>query len=105
MEPIKDLKIEDFIQNWNIDLKNKSATHKSGLKINYLMDNGDGSIRLEFDNLIEWEKEQLKSAQNREAIQNTEKKLIKQFYVIYKEKMQQPASHNLNRLHNKNFER
>ena len=48
--------LKDFIDDWNIDIKNKSAIHKSGLKIAYDATNEDGSLRLAYTGMMKWQK-------------------------------------------------
>ena len=37
--------LNDFIDNWQVNIREKSAVHKSGLKIEYDSTNEDGSLR------------------------------------------------------------
>ncbi len=82
-----ELKLADFIQDWQIDVKHKAARHKSGLTMRHLMDNEDGTFRIEFANLMEWEDEQLAQNKNASTIRRIENELINQFGTIYLEKI------------------
>jgi hypothetical protein len=86
----EDKKLEDFIQDWQINIKDKSATHNTGLKMRYLMDNEDGTLRIELDKLVTWEREQLKNDSNGTAIVKLRDSLVGEFARIYKEKMAAP---------------
>ncbi len=81
------LKLDDFIQDWQIDVKHKAARHKSGLVMRHLMDNEDGTFKIEFANLMEWEDGQLAQKKDVKTIQHIETELIQQFGVIYKSKI------------------
>ncbi len=81
------LNLGDFIHDWQIDIKNKAARHKSGLTMRHLMDNEDGTFRIEFLNLLQWEDAQLAQKKDRETIRQTTETLFNQFGLIYLKKI------------------
>ncbi len=81
------LNVDDFIQDWQIDIKNKAARHKSGLTMRHLMDNENGTFKIEFANLIEWEDAQLALRKDADTIRRLESELINQFGTLYLEKI------------------
>lgn len=93
--------LKDFIDDWNIDIKNKSATHKSGLKIAYDATNEDGSLRLAYTGMMKWQKLAYSVTHDIKKIDEMREALSKQFVEIYKNKMQT----NLNIPQRKSIER
>lgn len=80
--------LKDFINDWQIDIKNKSATHKSGLKIAYEAKNEDGSLRLAYTGMMKWLKLAYSVTHDTKKIDEMREALSKQFVEIYKNKMQ-----------------
>lgn len=95
MEDKKEEKLENFIEDWKVDLKHKSAVHLTGLNIAYVMDNDDGTIKMEFENLVEWQSKQLKEGFDSLEVMKLQSSLVREFAVVYAEKMmrkKQPAN-------------
>lgn len=80
--------LKDFINDWQIDIKHKSATHKSGLKIAYEAKNEDGSLRLAYTGMMKWLKLAYSVTHDTKKIEEMRESLSKQFVEIYKNKMQ-----------------
>lgn len=80
--------LKDFIDDWQIDSKNKSATHKSGLTIAYDATNEDGSLRLAYTGMMKWLKLAYGITHDTKKIDEMRETLSKQFIEIYKKKMQ-----------------
>ncbi|MDO4162712.1 MAG: hypothetical protein Q4D80_06915 [Pseudomonadota bacterium] len=80
--------LKDFIDDWKIDLKNKSATHKSGLTIAYEARNDDGSLRLAYTGMMSWLKLAYSVTHDTKKIDEMRENLSNQFVEIYKQKMQ-----------------
>lgn len=80
-------KTEAFIKDWEVDLPNKSARHKSGLGFSFQYENEDGSLRVEIENLMPWEQKMFAEYHDFELVDNDMKRLRGEFAQIYKEKM------------------
>jgi len=83
----KQMKTDDFIQDWELKIEEKSARHKSGLEIEYVYDNPDGTIYVELKELTEWMKSQLESVRDSKEVRKLANRLVNEFTIIYKEKM------------------
>lgn len=79
--------LKDFIDDWNTDIKNKSATHKSGLKIGYAYMNEDGTYHFEYKGMSTFTKNILSETKNVESIEQRRKELVQEFIEIFKQKM------------------
>ena len=80
-------KLKDFIDDWQISIKEKSATHKSGLKLKYVSQSIDGNEKIEvsdFDKMIDFCKSQGIRGSDIFALQ---KKIHKEFIQIYQQTM------------------
>lgn len=84
---VEQKKVEDFIENWDIDVKNKSARHKSGIGFNFEYENEDGSLYVEIEDLISWQQKMLTSGQDPKSMDSELSTLRQEFSSIYKEKM------------------
>lgn len=79
--------LKDFIDNWQIDVKNKSAEHKSGLKVAYDSTNEDGSIRVATSGMSTFLKNTYAELQDDGAVDKRYKELTEEFVQIYKAQM------------------
>lgn len=81
--------LDEFINDWQIDLKNKSAQHKSGLKVAYDADNEDGSIRVATSGMSTFLKQTYAQLQDVAAVNKRYQELTEQFAEIYKQQMKE----------------
>lgn len=100
-------KNEKFIKDWEIDVQNKSAHHKSGLTFTCQYIDEDGSLRVEVENLIPWEQQMYAQYHDFEKVDADMQRLRNEFAQIYKEKIH-PKENNidttiLNAVRNSNF--
>lgn len=79
--------LKDFINDWKIDLKNKSASHKSGLKIGYDSTNEDGTLRLAYSGMSTFMKNTYAETKSTEAIEKRRMELTQEFVEIFKTQM------------------
>ena len=79
--------LKDFINDWQIDIKNKSATHKSGLKIAYAYMNEDGTYHFEYKGMSTFTKNILSETNSVESIEPKRAELVQEFIEIFKQKM------------------
>ena len=79
--------MKDFIDNWEVNVINQSATHSSGLEIFVFEVASDGSVVLGYNHYQEWIRKYQKNGINPEIINAELQKLQKQFLEIYKNLM------------------
>lgn len=79
--------LKDFINDWEISIKEKSAQHKSGLKIWYDSTNEDGSIRLAYSGMSTFLKNTFAETKSVEATEKRRAELTQEFVEIFKAKM------------------
>ena len=79
--------LEKFIDNWQINIREKSATHKSGLRIGYDSTNEDGTIRLAYSGMSTFFKNTFAETKSIEAIEKRKAELTQEFIEIFKAKM------------------
>lgn len=79
--------LKDFIDNWQINIREKSATHKSGLKIGYDSTNEDGTLRLAYSGMSTFYKNTFAETKSVEAIEKRQVELTQEFIEIFKAKM------------------
>ena len=100
-------KDESFMKDWEINVQNKSALHKSGLGFTCQHINEDGSLRVEVENLIPWEQKMFAQYHDFEKVDEDLLRLRNEFAQIYKEKMQIKENNidvtMLNAVRNNNF--
>lgn len=89
---VKELK--DFIDNWQINIREKSAQHKSGLKIGYDSTNEDGSLRLAYSGMTTFLKNTFAETNSVEAVEKRRAELTQEFVEIFKAKMTTEFSKN-----------
>ena len=82
---VKELK--DFIDNWQINVREKSAQHKSGLKIGYDSTNEDGTLRMAYSGMTTFLKNTFAETNSVEAVEKKRAELTQEFVEIFKEKM------------------
>lgn len=82
---------DDFIKDWDVDIENKSAFHHSGLGISYDSKNEDGSIRVEYENLMKWQKKVYIETRSGLEVEKARRELTLQFAEIYSRQMQTQA--------------
>ncbi len=46
--------LKDFIDDWQVNVKEKSATHKSGLQFKYIAEGPDGNAKIEMSEFNKW---------------------------------------------------
>ena len=83
--------LDDFINDWQVDLKNKSAQHKSGLRVAYDADNEDGSIRVATSGMSTFLKTTYAELQDVTAVNQKYRELTEQFAEIYRVQMKAPV--------------
>ena len=79
--------LKDFISDWQIDLNEKSAVHKSGLKIGYDSTNPDGSLRLAYSGMTSFMKNTYAELKDVAAVEKRRDDLAREFEEIFKQKM------------------
>ena len=79
--------LKDFIDNWQINVREKSAQHKSGLKIGYDSTNEDGSLRLSYSRMSTFIKNVLAESPSVEMVEKRRAELTREFLEIFKAKM------------------
>lgn len=79
--------LENFIDNWQVDIRTKSAVHKSGLKIGYDSTNEDGSLRLAYSGMSTFLKNTFAETKSVEATEKRRAELTQEFVEIFKAKM------------------
>jgi tRNA A37 threonylcarbamoyltransferase TsaD len=79
--------LKDFIDDWQIDIKSKSAQHKSGLKIGYDSTNEDGTIRLAYSGMSTFLRNTFTELKSVEAVEKRRTELTQEFTQIFKAKM------------------
>ena len=75
--------LKDFINNWNINIKEKSATHKSGLKFAYISNSIDGNSKIEMSQFSKWVKFCKLQGIGGQDIYMLQQKLHSEFVQIY----------------------
>ena len=76
-------KLEDFIDDWQIDLQKKSATHSSGLTFRQTNESYDGTNKIEISNLPKWIRLQLQSNKSMAQCKEYQAQLGQEFAQIY----------------------
>ena len=79
--------IEEFINDWQINVREKSAQHKSGLKIGYESTNDDGTLRLAYSGMSTFLKNTFAETKSIEAVEQRRAELTNEFVEIFKAKM------------------
>ena len=79
--------LNDFIDNWQVNIREKSAQHKSGLKIGYDSVNEDGSLRLAYSGMSTFLKNTFAETKSMEAVEKRRAELTQEFVEIFKAKM------------------
>ena len=79
--------LKDFINNWQVNVREKSAVHKSGLKIGYDSTNEDGTLRLAYSGMSTFIKNTFSETQSIEAVELRRKELTNEFMEIFKYRM------------------
>lgn len=79
--------LKDFIDNWQINIREKSAQHKSGLKIGYDSTNEDGTLRLAYSGMSTFLKNTFAETKSIEAVEQRRAELTNEFVEIFKAKM------------------
>lgn len=79
--------LKNFIDNWQINIREKSAVHKSGLKIGYDSTNEDGSLRLVYSGMSTFMKSTFAETKSIEAVEKKRADLTQEFVEIFKAKM------------------
>ena len=79
--------LKDFIDNWQINMTEKSAVHKSGLKIGYDSTNEDGSLRLAYSGMSSFMKNTYAELKDVAAVEKRRDDLAQEFVEIFKQKM------------------
>lgn len=79
--------LKDFIDNWQINVREKSAQHKSGLKIAYDSVNEDGTLRLAYSGMSTFLKNTYAETKSVEEVDKRQAELTQEFVEIYKAKM------------------
>jgi len=79
--------LTDFIDNWQINVREKSAQHKSGLKIEYDSMNEDGTLRLAYSGMSTFLKNTFAETKSVEAVEKRRAELTNEFVEIFKAKM------------------
>ncbi len=75
--------LKDFIDDWKIDAKNKSATHKSGLDFKYVQNGYGGKQQVEISNLPKWFSSEIKKGNKMEDCEKLLDEMNAQFTEIY----------------------
>ena len=81
--------LENFINDWQISVREKSAVHKSGLKIGYASTNEDGTLRLEYSGMSTFMKNTFAETKSVEAVEKRRAELTGEFVEIFKATMTQ----------------
>lgn len=89
---IMEKELKEFEKDWEIDLRNKSAKHHTGLTIGYDSTNEDGSLRLEYTGVMSWNKVVYASFKDVKKVEAYRRELTRQFVEIYKHKMSNSIS-------------
>ena len=79
--------LKDFIDNWQINVREKSAQHKSGLKIGFDSMNEDGTMRLAYSGMSTFLKNTFAETKSIEAVEKRRAELAQEFVEIFKAKM------------------
>ena len=79
--------LKDFIDDWQVNVREKSAQHKSGLKIGYDSINEDGTIRLVYSGMSTFLKNTFAETKSVEAVEKRRAELTQEFVEIFKAKM------------------
>lgn len=79
--------LKDFIDDWQVNVKEKSATHKSGLQIGYDATNEDGSLSLAYSGMTTFLKNTYAELQSAEAVEKRRAELTEEFVAIFNAKM------------------
>ena len=82
-------KLEEFIDNWQVNVREKSAVHKSGLKFKYIANTGsiDGNEKIEMSGVDKWINTCKSQGLQGNEIFNLQKKLHTEFVQIYQSTM------------------
>ena len=75
--------LKDFIDDWNIDIKNKSAIHKSGIEFKYIQNGYEGKQQVEISNLPKWFSTEIEKGKEIEDCKNLLNEMNAQFIEIY----------------------
>ncbi len=78
---------EDFMNDWDINIEEKSARHKSGLRIGYDSTNEDGSLRLEYSGMSTFLRNTFSETKDMKLVEVKRNELTSQFLEIYKKNM------------------
>ena len=79
--------LKDFIDNWQLNVREKSAVHNSGLKIGYDSTNEDGTLRLAYSGMSTFLKNTYAETKSIEAVEKRRAELTQEFVEIFKAKM------------------
>ena len=77
--------LSEFIKDWQIDKKNKSAKHVSGLNLMVDTVNEDGSLKLAISGMSSFLKDTYAELQDVDKTNSRLQELEHQFVEIYKE--------------------
>ena len=79
--------LNDFINDWQINIREKSAQHKSGLKISYDSTNDDGSLHLAYSGMSTFLRNTFAETKSVEMVEKRRFELTNEFLEIFKAKM------------------
>jgi|GEM_PF-6755331 hypothetical protein len=77
-------KLKDFVDDWSIDSKTASATHKDGLKFKYSTRSIETGKNLEISNLPKWYPTQKAQGMSSDMVDKKLEELQAEFVEIYK---------------------
>ena len=80
---------EEFIQDWKVDIKRGSATHKTGLTIGFLSANNENIIK-HYEHYLPWRRALYISGYTSEQIDDQARLLAAQFDEICLKKLCTP---------------
>ena len=76
-------KLNEFINDWQVNSLTESATHASGLKFRHISKGVDGGEKIEISNLPQWARSLIDNGNTIEQCENLQNQLYGEFVDIY----------------------
>lgn len=78
-------KLEEFINDWQIDAATESATHISGLEFRHIAKGSDGREKIEISNMTQWVRNFINRGNSIEQCKQMQNQLYNEFVDVYKQ--------------------
>lgn len=94
--------VYDFIKDWQVNKKDESAIHQSGIGFKYISNGEDGQVTFEILNMPQWFQKEISEGQSFSECKKKLAELRNQFVTIYKETI--VSSNSISQLTSKGIE-